>query len=681
MKFFSRTFGASNWNSLGSLLSSFVSHVFPLVLVCAGFAVSVCLIMTGCQNDLDGLRGVDRPGIDPPRDEFFFPTGLGLTEDTRYLFVSNGNADLKYNGGTINVIDLDAVARRLESGGGPGCNWDVQDPNILECEESGVIISKATLRVGNFPGAMEVLSRPAWVPESEPDGFGRQRIYVPVRGDPSLTYIDVIYDGPDGDSPIKCLSCGRSCLDVGEKIPDCHADHVISKTPDEAPYIEADLPAEPYGIHLERSLRLLYMTHLNNGALSLFDLSDDDIPVLKQVTAEYLSSGLDGRRGGFGVAPLRRGNPEGEIIVSNRVAPEMLVFKQHGASVKAEECSTGFCNEEVCSMCSSNSDCPGAQECVFDSGEGFFLCRGGEEALGDACDEGAECGSGFCNNGLCALCEGDEDCLGEQVCMEGGEGFFVCIGGERVLGRVCNEHAQCESGLCHQGRCAMCSSDDGCPGDQLCKPVLGEGRDWYHSCKGGDGIAGAMCYTSPRELNNNDPLLVYSDGVYLSVPHGPIEQLTAGDVRGLAVDPVEERLYALSRLPAALVVMDISVKEGNPRNEIINAIDLCLQPSNIKLHRAQDGRLTAYAVCWATGQVYALDPVAGDLIAVIPVGSGPHDMVFTPDDPWVPESLRSLGFISLFAENTIVVIDLDPQSPTWNSIIGRLGRPEKAVKQ
>jgi len=160
-----------------------------------------------------------------------------------------------------------------------------------------------------------------------------------------------------------------------------------------------------------------------------------------------------------------------------------------------------------------------------------------------------------------------------------------------------------------------------------------------------------------------------------------LEELTTGDIRGLVVDSEEERLYALSRIPSALVVMDISEEDGEPRNEILDAVDVCLQPSNVKLRRTSAGWLLAYVVCWATGQVYVVDPGPGEVVSVIPVGSGPHDLVFTPDYPWIPEELRSLGFVSNFAENTVSIIDLDSESPTWNRVIGRLGFTEKAVDQ
>ncbi|MFH2008296.1 MAG: hypothetical protein ABI333_17055, partial [bacterium] len=64
-------------------------------------------------------------------------------------------------------------------------------------------------------------------------------------------------------------------------------------------------------------------------------------------------------------------------------------------------------------------------------------------ALGDACTAGADCVSGFCNGDVCSECEGDGDCPGAQTCEDdtGGVGYFVCQGGDGALGDACTEGA------------------------------------------------------------------------------------------------------------------------------------------------------------------------------------------------------------------------------------------------
>jgi hypothetical protein len=648
-------------------------------LVCAGLLVGA---VGGCQNDLKGLRGVERAGIDPPKDELFFPTGLAVSPDGRFLFVTNGNSDLEYNGGTVAVVDLAAVSRRLAAGAVSGCRWAPQNPDILECDETGLIIDEATVRIGSFASDLAVLERPEWAPEADPETTGHYRLYAPVRGDPSVTYVDVLFENEEEGSALRCLSCGNGCADREADIPSCADDHVVGGPPAEAPYIDVDLPEEPYGIFVDESLRLLYVSHLIGGGVTLFDLSDDDVPVLRQVTGELLSAGINGARGGFGVTSLRPGDPDAEIVVANRAAPELLFFKLQAAAVQAAECRSGFCHGGVCSQCGEDVDCPGAQSCEWQPESRLFVCAGGDTPLGGACEESSECGSGFCEAAVCGECRGDDDCRGAQVCeMSESASYRVCQGGDLQLGNGCQEGSECASGVCTEGRCSECGADEDCTGLLRCERRELTGASWYHACVGGGGADGAACLDQPRSPADLEPLLVYSDRRYLSAPSGPVEPLSSGDMRGVAVDPESDRLYALSRVPPGLVVMDTKAGELGEEKRILELVDLCVQPSNLGLHRSESGWLLAYVVCWASGELYVVDPEAAEVVGVTTVGKGPHDIAFAPDEPWVPFYLRNRAFVSNFAENTISIIDLDPQSPTWNRVIGRIGLPEQAVKQ
>ena len=76
--------------------------------------LALALAGVACEAEVDGLVGNEKAGLAPPKSRLFFPTGLALTPDGRYLFVTNGNADLRYNGGSISVVDVqESVARIL----------------------------------------------------------------------------------------------------------------------------------------------------------------------------------------------------------------------------------------------------------------------------------------------------------------------------------------------------------------------------------------------------------------------------------------------------------------------------------------------------------------------------------------------------------------------------------------
>jgi len=637
------------------------------------------LLLGGCQNDLNGVRGVERPGVDPPTDQIFFPAGLAVSPDGRYLFVANSNADIRYNGGTIAVVNLAESNARFRTVP-PSCRQAAQDPYVIECDESaGLVIKDATVRIGQFPSQLALLRRSVWSATEQDGAFGRYRLYVAVRGDPSVTYVDVLFDGDGDDAAVMCLTCGENCAGGANHIRDCDDAHVVSDPPADAPFITATLPDEPYALSVDPALRLMYVTHLSSGSVSLFDLSHDDVPILRQVLVDVLDQDFNGKRGGFDVVSLEPGDPDAPIFVSAKTAPLIAAFELQAAAVQESQCASGFCHGRLCSRCSSADDCPGTQLCKWNSTDGMFACRGGDKDLGMTCSSG-DCSSGFCTDGVCSQCSTDEDCGGAGMCvLDATLGYRRCQSGDLLLGDGCQAGADCASGFCTSGVCSGCSETSDCRGSLECRR-RGEDGTWYYDCVGGLGLNGARCFEGSRSFSDGDTVLSLAHKVYLSVPSGPMENTMTGDIRGLAVTADASRLFAVSRVPPALVEVDVSNKDGQDIDRVVNALDVCAQPSEVAL-RSFDGWLLAYVTCWATGQVFVVDPDAGQLVSVIPVGKGPHDIVFGPDRPWVPPALRYRAYVSDFAENTISVIDLDPASPTWNRVVGRIGLPEKAVKQ
>jgi DNA-binding beta-propeller fold protein YncE len=76
--------------------------------------------------------------------------------------------------------------------------------------------------------------------------------------------------------------------------------------------------------------------------------------------------------------------------------------------------------------------------------------------------------------------------------------------------------------------------------------------------------------------------------------------------------------------------------------------------------------LTAWLPCFGTGQVWVVDVDAMRLEAVIDAGRGPNAIAVD-----VP---RARAYVANYAEDTITVIDADPQSPTHYGPIFRLGK-------
>ena len=107
------------------------------------------LAAAGCHVDLND------PGTEPLAAMFYYPAGILLDPDQKHLYVTNGNSDLKYGGGTVQMIDLPAfeaaVAQfRADPTVKNGCQVDPLDQMIVNCPEGPVIFAPDTGKVGNF---------------------------------------------------------------------------------------------------------------------------------------------------------------------------------------------------------------------------------------------------------------------------------------------------------------------------------------------------------------------------------------------------------------------------------------------------------------------------------------------------------------------------------------------------
>ncbi len=209
-------------------------------------------VAAGCFTGSDGLV--------PPTESLYFPTALALSPGRTSLYVANSDFDLQYNGGTvqvINVADVEgqlgtrslaaAVADTLASDGSPeqACSAIGSTPNADDFLYPGTCAPIAYtpfvrkfVTVGAFTSAMTLLPRQ--------DGSGL-RLFAAVRGDPSVTYFDVV-DDRDPSAPVSpcgeafCLECGASGDDrrcnVGHRIGESAVSSLRGLT----------MPTEPSGI-------------------------------------------------------------------------------------------------------------------------------------------------------------------------------------------------------------------------------------------------------------------------------------------------------------------------------------------------------------------------------------------------------------------------------------------------
>lgn len=231
-------------------------------------------------------------GREPPLDRIYFPTGLALSPDGDRLYVANSDWDLQFNAGSVQVYDAARLREQLPthcesdadcSAAGGRCDlvptadasgverapthWclDAQDdpcgglglqtpaqrttaPGLcapIENRAPGLLLG--SVRVGAF--ATDLIYR------ANPAGGGR--LFVPVRSDATLHWMDVVAGGVE-------LDCGQGAS--GE----CDANHRRGDDPGEASAAGDELPIEPYGIDASEDGTAIVVTHQTEGRVSLF---------------------------------------------------------------------------------------------------------------------------------------------------------------------------------------------------------------------------------------------------------------------------------------------------------------------------------------------------------------------------------------------------------------------------
>jgi YVTN family beta-propeller protein len=256
--------------------------------------------------------GLDQQGIPPPPNQIFFPGAIAVDPTNSWLYVANSNADLRFNDGTIAVVDLGRVHQDLDPSqarwpicpsilyirptstpvdAADRCCWDLLDSNVLDCDER-IYVDPGTLanppsmvRIGSFASALQIQ-----VHQNIP---GLRRLLLAVRGNSSITVVDSDLIGnarptlsctaPDGTMPppdfaecdlqhrisqvLVCPGDPRCPLPNGPP-PRCPGDPGCPTT--DTPTL---LPEEPYAMALDSGLNALYVGHLTGGFLSLIDVS------------------------------------------------------------------------------------------------------------------------------------------------------------------------------------------------------------------------------------------------------------------------------------------------------------------------------------------------------------------------------------------------------------------------
>ena len=141
------------------------------------------------------------------------------------------------------------------------------------------------------------------------------------------------------------------------------------------------------------------------------------------------------------------------------------------------------------------------------------------------------------------------------------------------------------------------------------------------------------------------------------------------DSRALAFSRGGSRLYVVSRTAPQLLAFDVTeTATGALAHQLVGRVEICSQVAALAVADMGDGE-RVYIPCFATGQVWVVDPDRLRVEAVIESGRGPNGIVAAPG--------RKQVLVTNYAEDTISVIDTRPGSPTENFTVVKLGVPRR----
>jgi DNA-binding beta-propeller fold protein YncE len=308
-----------------------------------------CALLLGCH--------ASEIGVDPPADEVFYPTGLAVDPRGDILYVTNGNSDLLYNGGTLMALDLTKLRADIDTfrltGAAPeaeggderkACRKDIGIPYVVECRAPRYAFADQTIKIGNFGGQIAVTTL---------GSTDSARLFLPVRGEPSLTWVNA-FRGAGGLE----LNCGNNaplqrCAER-YRLVQLQWPALDPTNPDVLPEPQV-MPAEPYGVFADERVGALYLTGFSTGEVSLFDIHmlDGADPEYADIHGAPFTANTSGQIGSVAVAarpcrsyegvPVEKLKPDGPcdeaeqtdgtfLYVTSHFSAEVAVFALRGRS-------------------------------------------------------------------------------------------------------------------------------------------------------------------------------------------------------------------------------------------------------------------------------------------------------------------------------------------------------------
>jgi hypothetical protein len=233
---------------------------------------------------LSGCFGAGE-GLEVPEDEIYFPVGVSLDARGEHLFVVSSDFDLQYNGGAIQSYDLNKLTERIQRtctsdadcaglgtercdagaglclfGDGDFCFGDELAPNqrvlyparCKPIDQKPLITSQ--VKIGAFATDIVRRERPTNLDGTPPGD--PERLFIPVRGDTTLHWIDV----ENGE-----LRCGQANNDGA-----CDDQHRAGDDAAAENGRGLELQAEPFAIDANALGTTVVVSNQTTGTASLF---------------------------------------------------------------------------------------------------------------------------------------------------------------------------------------------------------------------------------------------------------------------------------------------------------------------------------------------------------------------------------------------------------------------------
>jgi hypothetical protein len=170
-------------------------------------------------------------------------------------------------------------------------------------------------QVGIGAFATDVIARANPNPTADGKIISRERLFLPVRGDATLHWID-LEEGHFG--------CGQT--DTADN--SCNSKHRAGNSPDDNPN-QIVQPSEPFGVDATRDGQYVAVTNQTTGSVSLFDMKDwsvtGDGPTLQSI-----ATGLPSAPVGIAAIPdtfPASTNPSAGFLVAYRNAPQIDLLR------------------------------------------------------------------------------------------------------------------------------------------------------------------------------------------------------------------------------------------------------------------------------------------------------------------------------------------------------------------